>query len=408
MKRYGEVLRIKYVKYLLVATFPARIAYSSIGLSFFFKTIHETQSIPLAGLVIGVNTIASSLTAGLRGTVMDIKGQTFVLRIFVPLYSVIMFSIIFVHSPHMLLISAFVLGATPPPINLSVRPLWRSVVPAEKLRTAYAMDSSSLNAAQVLGPVVATALSLSQYPQSPFVVCSILIFTGGIGLAFSRASRNWVPEVRESGIAGVWRNKAMQVLMLEGCFLGLGWGAFNVAVPAFATLEHVPNRTAWILGAMSICNITGGLVAGLVSNRASAWRAMRATYFFWFLATIPLAITYPGWSMALVCAITGLFGGAIQIFYWEVMEAVRPSGTATSALGWLWSVEGSFVAIGSALGGVISKNLSPRFCLALTSVAVGIGFFVLSLGKERLKAADRIPTQSQVADAISDLPSQNS
>ncbi|MSX71192.1 MAG: MFS transporter, partial [Actinobacteria bacterium] len=94
MKRYGEVLRIKYVKYLLVATFPARIAYSSIGLSFFFKTIHETKSIPLAGLVIGVNTIASSLTAGLRGTVMDIKGQTFVLRIFVPLYSVIMFSII--------------------------------------------------------------------------------------------------------------------------------------------------------------------------------------------------------------------------------------------------------------------------------------------------------------------------
>jgi len=129
---------------------------------------------------------------------MDIKGQTFVLRIFVPLYSVIMFSIIFVHSPHMLLISAFVLGATPPPINLSVRPLWRSVVPAEKLRTAYAMDSSSLNAAQVLGPVVATALSLSQYPQSPFLLCSILIFTGGIGLAFSRASRNWVPEARES------------------------------------------------------------------------------------------------------------------------------------------------------------------------------------------------------------------
>jgi predicted MFS family arabinose efflux permease len=159
---------------------------------------------------------------------------------------------------------------------------------------------------------------------------------------------------------------------------------------------------------MSICNITGGLIAGLVSNRASAWRAMRATYLLWFVATLPLALTYPGWSMALVCAITGLFGGAIQIFYWEVMEAVRPTGTATSALGWLWSVEGSFVAIGSALGGVISKNLSPRFCLALTSVAVGIGFLILSLGKERLKAADRIPTQAQVTDAISDLPSQNS
>jgi MFS family permease len=262
--------------------------------------------------------------------------------------------------------------------------------------------------AQVLGPVFATTLSLSRHPQAPFILCAVLIFTGGISLAFSRASRGWIPETRESGIGGVWRNRAMQVLMLEGCFLGLGWGAFNVAVPAFATLEHVAHRTAWILAIMSICNIVGGLIAGLVSNRASAWRAMRTTYFFWFLATLPLAITYPGWSLALVCAFTGLFGGAIQIFYWEVMEAVRPTGTATSALGWLWSVEGSFVAIGSALGGVISKNLSPRYCLAMTSAAVGIGFVILSLGREKLKAADRIPTQSEIAEAISDLPSHNS
>jgi len=66
--------------------------------------------------------------------------------------------------------------------------------------------------------------------------------------------------------------------------------------------------------------------------------------------------------MALFGAALGLVGGAIQVFYWEVMEAVRPKGSQTAALGWLWSVEGSLMALGSALGGYLSETFSPTTC----------------------------------------------
>ena len=83
--------------------------------------------------------------------------------------------------------------------------------------------------------------------------------------------------------------------------------------------------------------------------------------------------------------------GGLQVFYLEISEAVRPKGTAVAALGWLWTVEGTFSAIGSALGGFISEHFSPRYCLASTTICVGIGLLIMTLGQNLLKAADRIP-----------------
>ena len=43
----------------------------------------------------------------------------------------------------------------------------------------------------------------------------------------------------------------------------------------------------------------------------------------------------------------------------EVLEAVRPQGSQTSSLGWIWSVEGSFMAVGAATGGKALRRYQP-------------------------------------------------
>jgi hypothetical protein len=46
--------------------------------------------------------------------------------------------------------------------------------------------------------------------------------------------------------------------------------------------------------------------------------------------------------------------------------------------------------------------------LATTSVCIGLGFIVLSLGRERLKEADRIPESEEDLEAMKDnLPTIN-
>jgi predicted MFS family arabinose efflux permease len=153
---------------------------------------------------------------------------------------------------------------------------------------------------------------------------------------------------------------------------------------------------------MGISSIIGGLIAGLLSKRISSLSAMRKTYFLWFLVSIPIAFTYPGWSMAIAGAFLGFVGGAIQVFYWEVMEAVRPKGSAVSYLAWLWTVEGSVMSLGAAVGGILSERISPQFCLALTAVSIGLGNLILTIGKKRLSAANRIPTEEEDLKAMED------
>ncbi|MFZ2227072.1 MAG: MFS transporter [Candidatus Nanopelagicaceae bacterium] len=402
MNRYRELLGVPHVKILVMSALPARIAYGMVALSIFFKANHETNSIPLAGLAIGLNSLSGALTAGARGSLMDRYGQKWPLRIQVPAYSAMLILLNLMHGRQSILLIAFLLGMTAPPINLSVRPLWRSIIDDRLLRTAYALDTSFINAASVIGPIFATMLSLSSHPGAALLVCSALMLLGGGSLAITTVSKNWIPEVKEKGSRPLWRNPAMQLLMLEGCFIGFGWGAFNVGVPAFATLEHVPHRTAWILATMGIFNIVGGLLGGLVSKNSSSLNSLLKAYALWFLFALPLAFTYPGWSLAIASAFLGLCGGAIQVFYWEVMEAVRPLGSATSAMGWLWTVEGSLMAVGSAVGGWIAKEISPRMCFGITTVSVGLGLLILTVGRKRLSAANRIPTEDQDLQAMED------
>jgi len=377
-----------------------------IGLGIFFKAEAETGSVAVAGLAIGLNSLAGSFTAGIRGSLMDKWGQKWPLRIFVPCYATLILALNSMHTKESILITAFILGISAPPINLSVRPLWKDIVPENFLRTAYALDSSMMNTTTIFGPVVVTSLALSAHPGLALVVTSALMIIGGTALALTSVSRNWVPEKKAKGQQKLWRDRAIQLLMFEGCFIGFGWGVFDVAVPAYATQEGVPQRVAWIFAAFGVATVIGGLLGGLVSKKLAPLSALRNAYLVWFITCIPIAFTYPDWTMALVGVFIGLMGGAVQVFYFEVLEAVRPQGSQTSSLGWIWSVEGSFMAVGAATGGWISENYTPQVGLALLPAMLFCGLTILTLGKKRLAAANDVPTEEEDLRAIKDISNE--
>jgi MFS family permease len=396
-------MAMPHVLILAISAFPARLAYSMIALGIFFKTQQTTGSVAAAGLAIGLNSLAGSLTAGVRGSVMDRWGQKWPLRILVPSYAALILTLNTMQSKESLLITAFLLGATAPPINLSVRPLWKDIVPEDFLRTAYALDSSMMSFTAVIGPVVITSLSLSSHPALGLGVTASLMLIGGTALALTSVSRNWIPEKKVKGQQKLWRDRAIQMLMFEGCFIGFGWGVFDVAVPAFATQEGVASRVAWIFAVFGIFNVIGGLLGGLVSKKLPPLSALLRAYVLWVVVCAPIVFTYPDWTMALVGAFIGFVGGAVQVFYFEVLEAVRPHGSQTASLGWIWSVEGSFMALGAAVGGWVSEQYSPRIGMGLTPVMLLIGLIIFTIGKGRLSAANDVPTDEEDLRAIKDI-----
>jgi MFS family permease len=407
MKRYRELFAFPQVIRLGIAAFPARLADGMLGLGIFFKAEQATGSFAIAGFAIGLASLATASTAGIRGSIMDRWGQKWPLRILVPSYTILVLNLNQTESTRAILISAFVLGITAPPINLSVRPLWKDIVPPTYLRTAYAFDSAMMSSTKVIGPVLVTALALSTRPYLALNAVAALLFIGGLSLALTPVSRNWIPEKKDKGQDVLLKNRAIQLLMFEGCFIGFGWGVFDVSIPAFAIQENVPHRVAWIFAAFGLANVIGGLLGGLVSKKLAPLSALRRAYFLWSIACIPIAFTYPDWTMALVGASIGFLGGAVQVFYFEVLEAVRPKGSQVSSLGWIWSVEGMFIALGAAVGGIVSEHLSPRIGLGLLPFMIFIGFIILTIGMGRLSTANNIPTEAEDLAAIENLSDPN-
>jgi predicted MFS family arabinose efflux permease len=400
MHAYLELLKMKGVQQLLISSIPARLAYGMISLGIFFKVQNTTSSIAIAGLAVGLNGLASALTVGIRSVFIDRYGLTWPLRILVPSYAALIIFFNYADGKISLITISLILGAVAPPINLAVRPLWKIVVPERKQRAIFAVDTAVMSTAAVIGPVLVTSLALSDSPKSALNFCAGAMLLGGVALALLKVTRNWIPEKKEPGADHLLKMPAIRLLIAEGIFIGLAYGLFETGVPAFTTLEGVASRTGLIFAVMAIFNIFGSLLAGLISKKVTPLRAFRSTYLFWVIVCAPLAATNPDWTLLIVSALLGLAGGMQMVFYWEIVEAVRPKGAPTAAIGWLWTFEGTALAIGAALSGYISEAFSPRYCLAAMSVCVLIGYLIISNGHVLLKSADRLPTQSEDEEAM--------
>lgn len=398
MREYLRIFQYRGATSMILASFPARLAYGMIGLGLYFKTYHATHSIAFAGFVAGLNGIMGAFTTSIRSSLLDRFGMRGPLRFFVPAYGIAILVLNFVDTRSGLVAASFLLGVCAPPINLSIRPLWRFIVPPEDMRKALAIDTSVMTGATIIGPVVVTYLSLSKHPSLALISCSILIIAGGLSLASLSITNNWVPEKKGPSDIGIFRVPGIRLLMLEGILIGLGAGIYEIAVPAFTSIRHVEHLTGTIFAVGSATSVVGSLLAGVVGKHLTPLNAFIRNYYFWALFALPLYFTSPGWSLIFLSGLIGLTLGAQQVFYLEVLEAVRPNGTAASALGWMWTIEGSAASLGAALGGTLSQTVSPQFCFAVESAAVVLGLIVVRLGKSMLSAADTFDLRPEPTD----------
>lgn len=406
MRTYLDLFKIPGVKRLVISALPGRLAYGMIALATFFFVQDKTGSITLAGIATGVETIASSLTAGLRGNLIDKWGQTKPLSIFVPSWFALVVILSTVSTPTAIVVVSGLIGLASPPVNLSTRPLWRVLVGPENLRTAYALDTTISSSTIVAGPVLATAIAIPISGSAALWATAALMAIGGIAIIQMPASRNWKPEPQQGNSLLLLRNKQFQILAVEGMVFGLAWGLLEISIPSFSTLQGTPGLSAPLLATLAGASIIGGLLIGSRNSLTTPLQGFKWASLGASIAALPLVLTKPGWSMAVVLGLLGLGMGFAQVFHWEVLEAVRPQGTATSAQAWLWAVEGSMLAVGTGLGGYLVENVSPQS--ALLGVSIGLvasTIYIWVYAASRLSQADKPLSESQRIDVLADLES---
>ena len=381
MKTYRELLRIPGVIGLLIsATFP-RLSYSMVDLAAFFHIQHATHSVGIAGLALGVGSLFGSLSAAPRGHFVDRHGQTLPLYVLGPLYAAACVALgIYASSAVSAIVLSALRGTVAPPINMSIRPLWKHVVGPERVRTAYGLDSAHMNVLQLLGPVMATLIALHIGTSQALFAVGAFMLIGGVALARNPHSKSWVPEERAEGEPGLFRSPAMRLLALEGASMGVAMGFIMIGIPSLATLSGNQAAAGPLMSAIGVGSIIGTVWAGAKAKDIAPVLGLRNSVLLCAISLIPLAWVPLGpWLMVQVTIAFALMGPA-QVFYMETIDIVRPRGTAVSSLGTLWTIEGSAGALANALGGNIAEWVSPQLTLFLGSVFVFLSPIIFTIG----------------------------
>lgn len=350
-------------------------------LAIFFHVDAVTNSIAASGLCVGAFGLLSSLTAGFRGGLVDRFGQTGPLLTFVPAYTVSMLSLaLFSHSTWTCVVLSGVAGLSCPPFNMSIRPLWQELAGPELTRTAYAFDSVLMNVASMTGPAVVTSISLGTSPRTGLIVVAFTMLIGGSIVLSSPQSRRWRPEARPSEQTSLLRNRAFQLMAFEGAAIGLLTGMLAVAIPASTKQAGRSDLTGVIFSAASVGAILSGMIAGAKFKNLPPLRGLMITQTALALVAFTLPLANPGVVMAVVMFLSGLTNGPAHVFYMETVDAVRPPGTQVSSLAFLWTIEGSVGALGSAAAGRLVSATSPgtvmviaASCAVLSPIAYLVG-----------------------------------
>ena len=212
MRNYLTLLKLRNVRLLLMVSFPARICQSMVNLTIFFHVQRVTGSITLAGLASGCYQLSLSLSLGYRAFLIEKFGQQRPLLMLVPIYSAMVYLYKYIDTTFLLVTLPLLMGMASPPINLSVRPLWKAAAPIQLLRTSYALDLIAINITTILGPLLATTFAFSSRPETALELCALLQLVGGLGLSLPAVSRSWVPEGKTLKAGGLWKSKGAQSL----------------------------------------------------------------------------------------------------------------------------------------------------------------------------------------------------
>jgi MFS family permease len=373
VRGYRNLLTIPAARLLALVMVPVRLGYAMAGLSLVLLGAQTTGSYSTGGACLGVFSLGAGALGPFRGRLVDRYGQTRPLLVYVPLFCAGFAILTVVQEAWLLLALSAISGMLSPPLLASSRPLWRSVVPDELVRTAFALDSVSMQASMVAGPALAGAIAVAYSPQAAMLAVSVLVLSGGLAFVVMPASRAWPGTELPPRLRTVVALRGIRTLLLLSALSGVTLGALVVVLPAVSVRVATPLGAGLLLAVVAVGSVIGGTWAG-TRHRTDASIAGRRATALAALGLLPasaaVALTAPVPAIAALLLIVGLALGPASVYLLELVDRCAPKGTAVTAFAGIVALEGATVAIGSVLAGLAVDAGSEALALLLAAGCV--------------------------------------
>ncbi|SFK91706.1 Predicted arabinose efflux permease, MFS family [Geodermatophilus ruber] len=380
MRSYLTVWRLPSAPGLLVAGFAGRLPSAMVPLALLLMVQQQTASYAVAGLAAATYGIAMAAMAPVLGRLADRRSPRPVLlaqAAAYPLLLALLVAVVLGGAPTPALVAASaVAGAGTPLVSGTVRALWSRVDPRVRT-TAFALDATATELVFVAGPTVVAALAVLAAPAWAVGVAGVLATAGALGIATSAAMRSWVPVAlpeRRSPLATVLA-PGMPRVLLSGAALMVGFGALEVAIPAFADAAGSPGMSGVLLALWSLGSVAGGLWFGARVVSASLPRQYRWLLLGVTIGLAPLTAAESPWVLGALLFLGGTAIAPTLTVQSSLVGTIAPRHATTEAFTWLSTMATGASAIGAALGGALiesSAGVSGSLLLALAGAALAV------------------------------------
>ncbi|RPK66981.1 Major Facilitator Superfamily protein [Streptomyces sp. ADI96-02] len=388
---YLDVLRARHAARLLAGTLVGRLPNGTAHIALVLFTRAEGGSYTLAGALAAVYGLATAVGQPLLGRAVDLYGQP---RVQLPaaVLSALAMSLLALTGLGSLpqaAVAVAVAGLATPPLEGGLRALWPSVLEREdRVHRAYALDAVAQEVMFTVGPLLVTALVALWSPAAALLVVNAVGVLGALSVVLSEPSRTWRSAPREAHWLGALRSPGLRVLLGAFFFVGLALGSITVAGVAYADDHGREAVYGWLMAALGLGALIGGLGYGARRWAAPPERQLRVIVALLALGYLPLALTPPVPAMTALAALAGVFLAPAIACSFIVVDRHAPRGTVTEAFSWLVTTFGVGAAAGTAAAGPAVELGSTAWSFGVAG-AGGAAALAVLLATGRVLAAPR-------------------
>ncbi len=360
---YRHVLSLPGVLRLLLFGVLARVPMTAAGV---VLTLHVVSSLGLgygaAGLVATAATVGMAVGAPWRGRAVDRVGLR---RALVP--SVIAEAAVWSAAPFVpyrwLLVVAVVGGLLGLPIFTVTRQSLSVLVPEERRRTAYSLDSIGVEISFILGPTLGVLLATQVSTTAALLAVGACAVLAGLALmAFNPPTRSAAPAVApatsDHGVGGAprrgrlgaarrgWFSPALAAVLAATAAATVVLAGTDVGVVAHLRADGAVELTGLVFAAWAVGSSAGALVYGALQRPVSPLLLLLALA----VLTVPVGLAPTPVLLALAIIPAGALCAPVITATAEAVARMVPEDVRGEAMGW----HGSALTMGSALGAPVA------------------------------------------------------